>query len=252
MNENPHENLSNFQIFNISMHKLQFNANSSAEIITFKNYYSLAAATVPFIQKGFVALSGGNTYSRLFPLWAALKPDCAHASFFPVDERVVPFDDPQSNWGITYRNFLIPINREDDKSNFAQSAEQYYSILKSKFKCNLPVFDIIFLGIGDDGHTASLFPGQPDLDDTTSVVLETTSPKPPFSRITLGLGSIISAKKVIAILSGNEKADIAKKIFQKDLDLPIVKVLSQRKSSMLFVEESIMPDLAPSSAEAAA
>jgi 6-phosphogluconolactonase/glucosamine-6-phosphate isomerase/deaminase len=57
---------------------------------------------------------------------------------------------------------------------------------------------------------------------------------------------------VIAILSGNEKADIAKKIFQKDLDLPIVKVLSQRKSSMLFVEESIMPDLAPSSAEAAA
>jgi 6-phosphogluconolactonase len=225
------------------MYKLQFNANASAEIITFKDYYSLAEATMPFIQKGFVALSGGNTYSRLFPLWVALKPDCAHASFFPVDERIVPFDDPQSNWGLTYRNFLIPINKEDDKNNFAQSAVQYYSMLKSKLKCNLPVFDVIFLGIGDDGHTASLFPKQPDLDDTTSVVLETTSPKPPFSRITLGLGPIISAKKVIAILSGNEKAAIAKKIFKKNLELPIVKVLSQRKSSIMFIEESILPPL---------
>ena len=225
------------------MYKLQFNANASAEIITVKDYSSLAEATVDFIQKGFVAISGGSTYSRLFPFWAALKPDCSQASFFPVDERVVPFDDQQSNWGITYRNFLIPINKERDKNNFAQSAVQYYSILKSKFKCNLPVFDIIFLGIGDDGHTASLFPGQPDLDDTTSVVLETTSPKPPFSRITLGLGPIISAKKVIAILSGNEKAAIAKKIFQKDLELPIARVFSQRKNSTLFIEESIMPDL---------
>jgi 6-phosphogluconolactonase/glucosamine-6-phosphate isomerase/deaminase len=73
--------------------------------------------------------------------------------------------------------------------------------------------------------------------------LETTSPKPPFSRITLGLGPIISAKKVIAILSGNEKAAIAKKIFQKDLELPIARVFSQRKNSTLFIEESIMPDL---------
>ena len=163
------------------MKKLQFNANASAEIISFKNYSSLAKATEPFIKKGFVALSGGNTYSRLFQYWTELKPDCSKASFFPVDERVVPFDDPQSNWGNAYRNFLIPINREDDKSNFAQSAAQYYSILKSKFKCNLPVFDVIFLGVGDDGHTASLFPGQPSLEDSTSVVLETISPKPPLA-----------------------------------------------------------------------
>ena len=228
------------------MNKLQFNANASADIISFGNYSSLAEATMPFIQNGFVALSGGNTYSRLFPLWVTLKPDCAHASFFPVDERVVPFDDPQSNWGAAYRNFLIPINREDDKSNFAQSAAQYYSILKSKFNCNFPVFDVIFLGVGDDGHTASLFPRQPYLDDTASVVLETISPKPPFPRVTLGLGPIISAKKVIAIVSGKEKAAIVKKIFQKDFDLPIVKVLSQRKSSTLFIEESILPDLIPS------
>ena len=225
------------------MQKLQFNANAFVEIITFKNYSSLAKATVHFIQKGFVALSGGITYSRLFPFWAALKPDCAHASFFPVDERMVPFDDPESNWGNTYRNLLISINKEADRSNFAQSAAQYFSILKSKFTSNFPIFDVIFLGVGDDGHTASLFPGQPYLEDTMSVVLETISPKPPFSRITLGLGPIISGKKVIVILSGKEKAAIAKKIFQKDLELPIVKVLSQRKSSTMFVEESIMPDL---------
>jgi 6-phosphogluconolactonase len=233
------------------MYKLQFNPNTSAEMITFKDYSSLAEATAPFIQKGFIALSGGGTYSRLFPFWAALKPDCSQASFFPVDERVVPFDDPQSNWGIAYKNFLVPINKEADKNNFAQSAAQYYSILKSKFNLKLPVFDVIFLGVGDDGHTASLFPGQPSLEDATSVVLETISPKPPFPRVTLGLGPIISAKKVIAILSGNKKAAIAKKIFQKDLELPIVKVLSKRKKSTLFIEESILPDLTSTSAEAA-
>ena len=217
-----------------------------SEIISFRNCSSLAEATVPFIQKGFVALSGGSTYSRLFPFWAALKPDCAHASFFPVDERIVPFGDPQSNWGNAYRNLLIPINKETDRSNFAQSAAQYYSILKSKFNSNKPVFDVIFLGVGDDGHTASLFPGQTYINDTTSVVIETTSPKPPFSRITLGLGPIVSAKKVIAILSGKEKATIAKKIFEKDFELPIVKVFSQRKSSTMFIEESILPSLTPS------
>jgi 6-phosphogluconolactonase/glucosamine-6-phosphate isomerase/deaminase len=57
---------------------------------------------------------------------------------------------------------------------------------------------------------------------------------------------------VFPIISGKEKAAILKKIFKKDLNLPIVRVLSQRKSSTLFVEESILPDLAPSSAKAAA
>jgi 6-phosphogluconolactonase len=225
------------------MQKLQFNANACAEIITFKNFSSLAEVTVPYLQKGFVALSGGSTYSRLFPFWAALKPDCSQASFFPVDERSVPFNDPQSNWGTAYKIFLAPNNKEADASNFAQSAAQYYSILKSAFKTNFPVFDVIFLGVGNDGHTASLFPGQPDLDDTTSVVLETISPKPPFSRVTLGMGPIISAKKVIAILSGKDKLAIVKKIFEMDIDLPILKVLSQRKSSTMFIEESIMQKL---------
>ena len=225
------------------MRKLQFNANAIAEIISFEDFSSLAQATKPFIEKGAIALSGGNTFSRLYPFWLALKPDCAQASFFPVDERVVPFEDPQSNWGLAYKNFLLPLKKESDKSNFAQSAEQYLAILKSKFNSDIPVFDVIFLGVGDDGHTASLFPGLPCLSDITSVVLETISPKPPFSRVTLGLGPIISAKNVITIIAGKEKALIAKKIFEKDLRLPIVTVLSQRKNSILFMEESILQDL---------
>jgi len=229
------------------MDKLQFNANASAEIIPFENFSLLAQATKSFIEKGAIALSGGNTFSRLYPLWLALKPNCSQASFFPVDERVVPFEDPQSNWGAAYRNFLLPLKKEHDKSNFAQSANQYYAILKSKFKTDFPFFDAIFLGVGDDGHTASLFPGLPCLTDTTSVVLETISPKPPFPRVTLGLGPIIFAKNVIIIIVGKEKALIAKKIFEKDLRLPIVKVLSQRKNSIVFIEQSIMPDLTPSS-----
>jgi len=104
----------------------------------------------------------------------------------------------------------------------------------------LPVFDVIFLGVGDDGHTASLFPGQPYLDDLTSVVLGTTSPKPPFKRITLGMAPLIAAKRLLVIVAGAEKRNIVARIFGKDQSIPIVNVLSQRKDSTVFMEKFLL------------
>jgi 6-phosphogluconolactonase len=222
------------------MQKLQFNANAAAEVIAFEDFSSLALATLPFITKGNIALSGGSTYTTLFPFWAALKPDCARASFFPVDERIVAFDDPQSNWGSAYKNFLLPLKKGADKGNFPQSAQHYESILKSKFNSFFPVFDLVFLGVGDDGHTASLFPGEPYLSDVSSIVLETTSPKPPFKRITLGIAPLVAANKMIVIIAGKEKGSIYNRIVEKDLDLPIVNVLSKRADSLVFVEQGLV------------
>jgi 6-phosphogluconolactonase len=187
-----------------------------------------------------VALSGGKTYSSLFPFWIKLKPDCTNTSFFPVDERIVPFDDPGSNWGTTFKNFLQLIGNARDKDNFMTSPEMYRKILFQKFQQDVPVFDVIFLGVGDDGHTASLFPNTDDCKDLSSPVLQTRSPKPPFNRITLSIKVLMRAKTLITVIRGIEKKNIVKKLEQADTSLPIVQVLMQCNRSKIFIEDKIL------------
>ena len=223
----------------MNSHELSFSGVSRAMLSPFDSLESFASATAAYLHKGNIALSGGVTFGRLFSLWAAEAPDCSGASFFPVDERIVPFDDLQSNWGAAYRNFLAPMNKAREKDHAAVTLSRYDDILRHHFNTDTPVFDVIFLGVGDDGHTASLFPGQPYLDDLSSIVLQTTSPKPPYQRITLGMAPLIAAKTVIVIIAGEGKKPIFKRLVEKDLDLPIAKVLSRRKNSQVWVERGL-------------
>lgn len=219
---------------------VQFPGSYQNNSVSFHSFEELAALTLPYLLKGNIALSGGSTYGRLFPLWVGLSPDCRKSTFFPVDERIVDFNDPSSNWGAANRHFLSLIGKTEDAFNFAASADAYRSLLKARFSAEMPLFDAVFLGVGGDGHTASLFPGEGYLDDLTSVVLETISPKPPFRRVTLGLAPLIAAKTLIVIIAGKEKRQVAAKIFANDETLPISKILSRRKSSLLFVEDALM------------
>jgi 6-phosphogluconolactonase len=220
---------------------IPFPAHYQNTSVSFHTFEELARLTLPYLSKGAIALSGGSTYGRLFPLWAGLSPDCREAMFYPVDERIVPFDDPQSNWGIAYRQFLSRVGRSSDKDNFAISADSYRDLLKKRFLSDIPVFDVIFLGVGDDGHTASLFPGEPYLDDLTSVVLETQSPKPPVQRVTLAMAPLIAAKTLITIIAGKEKKPIMKKLIRNNQNLPVSLVITRRMDSVLFIEKDLIP-----------
>jgi 6-phosphogluconolactonase len=207
---------------------------------TFDSLEELARLTLPYLVKGNIALSGGVTYGRLFPLWAGLKPDCRATTFFPVDERIVGFDDPGSNWGTACREFLSKVGKSEDKGNFAVGAQQYGALLKARFGAQPPIFDAVFLGVGDDGHIAGLFPGKRYLDDLNSIVLETASPKPPFHRVTLAMAPLTAAKTLVAIIAGKEKKVLVKRLLDDDDTLPIVTVLSKRKTSLVFVEKSLV------------
>lgn len=222
------------------MKLLQFNHNATGIIHPFNDFAHCAKLTVNYLTNGNIALSGGSTFKNLFPHWIALSPNCTTSSFFPVDERVVPFDDPQSNWGTTYREFLQPIGRESDKYHFASYLETYKKLLKRHFKSEEPIFDVIFLGVGEDGHTASLFPGGDYLNDKLLLVLRTQSPKPPIQRITLAPRVLLHAKKVITIIAGSNKKKIVQEIINKNENLPLVKILSQRTDSLFYVEESLI------------
>ena len=105
----------------------------------------------------------------------------------------------------------------------------------------MPKFDAVFLGVGEDGHTAGLFPEKPYLDDLRSIVLRTASPRPPLRRLSLGMLPLIAAKNLIVVIAGEKKAGMVRKLLSGDNDLPIVKVLTKRNRSKVFVDRSLVP-----------
>ena len=135
-----------------------------------------------------IALSGGNTPRLLFSVLAdqyAASVTWSNVHFFWVDERCVPPDDPESNFGMTNDVFLqridIPagnihrIRGEDDPGREAER----YSVEISEFtikKSGMPFFNVIFLGLGEDGHTASIFPGNEKLFATDKICVMAVHP----------------------------------------------------------------------------
>ena len=144
-----------------------------------------------------------------------------------VDERCVPHADPESNYGGALAAWLskVPIPKEqiypiDDKDGggglaAAQSqADAYEEKLKAvaalpRDAAGLPIFDLLLLGFGPDGHICSLFPGHPLLDDASArwVLPIGDSPKPPPERITLSLAAVNAARAVVLVGSGGSKAE---------------------------------------------
>ncbi|MCF7889259.1 MAG: 6-phosphogluconolactonase, partial [Victivallales bacterium] len=171
--------------------------------------------------------------------WKYYKNRLKNTEFFPVDERKVPVNSEDSNWGAAYRNFLSKINRDSDKENYTQSAVEYTELLKESFGAYDIIFNAVFLGVGDDGHTASLFPGTEHVDDLTNPVIETLSPIPPFERITLGSRVITAAEHLIVIVEGENKREVFRRILENDCTLPVVRILSRYNNGIIFVNNKL-------------
>jgi len=140
------------------------------------------------------------------------------------------------------RDLLDPLDWPQSKRCFVErmvgrSAQEYEKLLRSVFATKMPQFDLIFLGVGPDGHTASLFPGDRCLDDKDSWVLQTQSPIPPKDRITLGMGVIYVALQVIIIITGKEKSPVVQRMMLGDEALPIVRVLRHPVRKFLFLDQ---------------
>ncbi|MBW2019944.1 MAG: 6-phosphogluconolactonase [Deltaproteobacteria bacterium] len=215
------------------------------EIVRAKTLEEIGLRTARIIEAlppdATIAVSGGTTYRRILQVWREeLGP--IRVKLFPVDERMVPFDSPESNWGMIQQLLLDPLEWPRSKRCFVESmgeqvAEDYEGLLRSVFATPMPQFDLIFLGVGADGHTASLFPGGRYLDDDKSWVLRTQSPIPPKDRVTLGLGVICRARQVVIIIAGKEKRPVVQQMFKGDAALPIVKVLRHPVKKRLFLDQ---------------
>jgi 6-phosphogluconolactonase len=174
-------------------------------------------------EKCTVALSGGTTPKLLFEILAAryagaVNWDSVH--FFWVDERCVPPDDKESNYGMAVKTFLsgirIPssnIHRIKGEDNPESEALRYSEELVeiASIRNGLPGIDIILLGMGDDGHTASIFPGNEDLFSSGSTYVTAVHPVTGQKRVTLTGKAINNAGEVIIFVTGRNKAGIAEK-----------------------------------------
>jgi len=214
------------------------------EIVRAEDIEEIGLKTARIIQTlshdATVAVSGGTTYRKVFNIWRDAL-GAIRVKLFPVDERMVPFDSPESNWGMLRELLFNPLDWPRSKRCFVESmgkyaTEDYERLLRSVFHSPMPKFDLIFLGVGPDGHTASLFPGIAHLEDDASWVLRTQSPNPPKDRITLGMGVISRAKQVVIIVVGADKRRVVEAMFKGDETLPIVRVLKHSVKKQLFLD----------------
>jgi 6-phosphogluconolactonase len=187
-----------------------------------------------------VALSGGGTPKSVYPL--LLEPDRRDAvdwsrvEFFWGDERTVPPDHPESNFGVAYQMLIaqLPDVRPDrihrmpaEAPDLHAAALSYESELRLAFGARgdkPPAFDLIWLGMGPDGHTASLFPGSEALDESERWVVGNWAPLPQAWRMTLTFPVLNAARAVIFAVEGANKADALRRIREGGSGLPAERV----------------------------
>lgn len=194
---------------------------------------AFAAWLVKWIKKQgkvAIALSGGSTPKMLFRLLAEEYEDEVNwekVHLYWGDERCVPPDHEDSNYGMTQnlllRHIDIPmanIHRVRGEDDPEQEAKRYSELIEAELKNEegYPVFDLIILGMGSDGHTASIFPHQKELLMAKSSCAVTTHPGSGQKRITLTGPVINRAKQVIFLVTGAGKKEKVREIIEEEGD----------------------------------
>lgn len=201
-------------------------------------------------QPYHVALSGGRITLKLFSaavdLAKARNVALNNVHFFWADERCVPPDDPESNFRVAHERLFSPLKipsdqihriRSEESADFAAAeAEAELCRLAPRDAHGQPVLDLIFLGIGEDGHVASLFPGEPEGIASCQAAYRavTNSSKPPPQRITLGYAAITAARHVWVLASGSGKEAALRESLKPTGRTPLARVIQTRQRTQVF------------------
>ncbi|MGD9076061.1 MAG: 6-phosphogluconolactonase [Desulfobacteraceae bacterium] len=242
-------------------------ANSHSELAeTAANIFRSTAKDCVMQKNLFtVAISGGSTPRSMHKLLAEepFRSDIPwnKTHIFWVDERCVPVDDPASNFGLAKEDFLerisIPLEQihpmpgefapEEGAKKYQEEMERVFQIQEE----DSPSLDLIFLGMGNDGHTASLFPGAKPSRAPDRWVIAVKGGNPNVFRLTLTYGVLNRAKRIYFLVSGKEKAPIVRTVLEnKEARLPAQKIRSvqgeltwllDREAASLLSEPSNLP-----------
>ena len=209
-------------------------------------------------QPCHIAFSGGSTPKLLFQTLSELdrtEIDWNKMHIYWVDDRCVPPDHPESNFGMTKSTLLdhVPIPAENihriiGEADPETEADRYSKALLSQIPLNenIPQFDLIILGIGDDGHTASIFPDQMTLLNCNTVCAVGVHPVSGQKRITLTGKTINQGKSVIFLVTGSGKSSVVADIFnqtERASTYPAANIKPMAQSAEWFVDEAAVMDL---------
>ncbi|WP_291861979.1 6-phosphogluconolactonase [Marinilabilia sp.] len=201
-----------------------------------------------------IALSGGSTPETIFDVLSqeyreTIKWD--RIRFFWGDERCVPPGDPESNFNMTHQH-LFSLLSVPEKNIFRvkgelpsqEALEDYREVIAKELpsKEGLPLFDVVLLGMGDDGHTASVFPHEIDLWDSSELCEIGTHPTSGQKRITLTGKVINNAREIVFLVTGKNKAEKVDEILNEKEDYqkyPAARV-NRDKSLWLLDQEAVI------------
>lgn len=191
---------------------------------------------IAFRGAATLVLAGGSTPEPVYRLLAQEGHDdldWAKVWVLFGDERAVPPDHPESNYAMARRTLLDPLGladgqvlRIEGERGAEAAATRYADRLRAQFGPELPVFDLVLLGLGSDGHTASLFPGAAALAETKrwAVAAEAPPEHAVRERVTLALPVLNAAREVLFLVSGASKQDALRRTLDGDLALPATHV----------------------------
>lgn len=158
------------------------------------------------------------------------------------DERFVPADSAERNVlpfrnGLTNKKIVVHQGLASDAAKNVEEAAVDYALALENIGMNL-----IILGLGPDGHVASLFPGMTDFDDARTIFAVTDSPKPPAARISFTMKSINSANEVWIVASGESKAEAVTKVVEADLSIPASHVRGKSLTRLIVDTEAFFSE----------
>jgi len=189
-----------------------------------------------------LVLAGGTTPEKVYQLLAASAADWANWYIYYGDERCLPADHPERNSALASRalldNVAIP-----ESHIFTIPAEIGPELAADRYKVAVAkagTFDMVLLGMGEDGHTASLFPGHqhPENELTHAVY---NSPKPPSERVSISAKALSNAREVIFLITGANKQEIVKQ-WRSGADLPVATIVPETPVDIYVDSDAFKPE----------
>ena len=204
----------------------------SAQIRVFTTKLQVATAGAEMLAEaaregGHIALAGGSSPEEAYKQAARMQRDWSEADVWLSDERCVEPYDERSNFGMVERSLLAPlpadlrprVHRIEGERGPDEAADAYEALIHEELG-ESPVFDLILLGLGADAHTASLFPGKPEVEERDRHVVGVEQPgmEPMVERVTFTLPLINAAAHVVFLVAGSDKGEAMARAFGSPAD----------------------------------
>lgn len=192
-----------------------------------------------------IAIPGGSVAEAFLPRLARVPLDPTRVHVFWVDERAVPVDHPDSNARLGRSLWLDPGGfpcgqvhpLPGDAADLDAAAREYAAKLEA-VAGTPPRLDLVLLGVGEDGHVASLFPGRELAGESASVIAVNDSPKPPARRLSLTLPVLACAARVVIAAFGEAKAEAMRAALDPASDLPVARVIQGAKRPLVLMDRA--------------